>query len=221
MTYALQLTVILEYETEYKSPLYEFTIDFEPPNILIKPTATQTSNGTVDVAWGALIQIIGTLIAGTIDYIPDFIYTGNTGAELNSAGIVEFDTLEIPTSATVHHVRQFKATTFDGKMIEMENTTNGNILTIGRNNTSGWFYKTINGITFSALPSVIDTSNYYIIASVRNTVYIVEYEYYTLLGYIDDMLLGDLDNLTLDEMNLLQDFPPDILDKEAVSVIII
>lgn len=211
LTYSMKAFVVLDYDTIYESVLYNFSVSFSVPILEVVPTVTfLNDSGSALIEWAGLTQITGILESGSGSYVSDFLFLGNTGYDLSLDGKISYSGLDMTDLSSKWYERTFSSITYDGAIIDFENTINGDILTIGRDSTIGAFYKDINGVKTYSTINIINLDNYYSFMAVGNTVYVREY----VIGANN---LSQFDNLTLAEMDL---FTLSILDDSTTPTLI-
>lgn len=141
----------------FDSGLITFDVVYSEPDINLKPDATvDNTRGTITVTRGEAIQIIGTS-SGTISYLDDFLYAGNTALSLADSSSSASFNVDIPIDFTLSFKWQPDSNSFEGKIIQLDDGA----YEVGYE--LGAFYYTINGVTQYSLPVDLYGSVFYIV----------------------------------------------------------
>jgi len=144
-----------------KSQTYNFLVDYESPSVLFKPLVENIKNtSAIRLSWAGAYSLEG-VSTGTISYIDDFIYLGNTGIDIETSSNVKWDSVNILEDNTVSFLFKPKSTGFSGNILNLSNTTDGISLNIGFNGSA--FYKEQNGIYQYSINFSLSTSIVYLI----------------------------------------------------------
>ena len=141
----------------FDSGLVAFSVAYAEPSVNLKPdVVVDNYKGLVTTSRGEVVQIIGTS-SGTISYVNDFIYTGNTAVEVSdSASYVDID-VDITEDFSLSFIWQpLDDATFDGKILQLDNGAYEVFYTLGR------FGCTINGTTLYKAPLSLTDKIFYI-----------------------------------------------------------
>lgn len=180
----------------FDSGLVAFSVAYAEPSVNLKPdVVVDNYKGLVTTSRGEVVQIIGTS-SGTISYVNDFIYAGNTALNLqNNLSNVSFD-VAVPLDFTLSVKWKPLSNTFTGKIIQLDNGAYEVGYDLGR------FYFTINGITNYSAPVDIFGSVFYLVLLPQEVKYI-KLGLFTQLVDFSGSILNDFAGTTLEEIGLI------------------
>jgi hypothetical protein len=141
----------------FDSGLVAFNVAYAEPDIDLVPEAVVDNNTSlITVTRPEVVQIIGTS-SGSISYVNDFIYVGNTALSIDdSLSYVSFD-VDILTTDTIKVKWQPDSDLFEGKIVQLDDGDYEVFYVSGR---FGW---TINGITNYGVPISLTDRVFYIV----------------------------------------------------------
>lgn len=141
----------------FDSGLINFSVTYAQPSVNLKPeVAVDNESGVVTISRGSIVQIIGTS-SGTISYVDDFIYTGNTGLEIADASSYVSVDVYVPEEFSLPFIWQpLDDVDFEGTIMTMDDGAYEIFYILGR------FGCNINGISLYGNPISLANKIFYI-----------------------------------------------------------
>jgi hypothetical protein len=153
-SYDVRFIINTKANQTYSTPWTPFNVDYASPNLGISPDVyNNEDSASVTLRWSGIKQIIGDAI-GEVEYVDNFVKSGNMGLHITSDAYLIFSGLNINAGSNPpvfwwNPVRS----DFEGKIMRLDNSLTGDYIEIGYNGTN--FYETTNGITIDNAPMSI------------------------------------------------------------------
>lgn len=133
ISYWIDFTVETENSYTTTSERIKLIVDYDDVSASIDLTATnnEETSGILN-SWGGFVYILGVAVGTAPNYISDFIYTGNYGLDPQSD--IEVEDFNTDSTFNYQFVWGNKNTSVDGDIMELENSTASEVLTVTYNN---------------------------------------------------------------------------------------
>lgn len=172
-TYYVKFDITNNVGQENSTGYTPFEINYSASSIGVQPVATNMEdNACVNVSWPEITQIVGSL-AGSKEYISDYVSTGNYGLHLMADSLLRYSGLNKTESGSLPMFGWSPATSdWSGTIFKMSSTATGKQFELSY--ASGYFYVSIDGVRQVVLHKQIVAKKYYYIGIVGSSVYIVD-----------------------------------------------
>lgn len=144
LSYQVELIGQTQNGVQFNIPLQTFNVDYASPNINIKPTVTQDRNTSIiNIAWSSIVIIPGSS-TGTFNYIPNFLFQGNSALNLNESSTISWN-VNVPNE--FYEIIRIQLTSgFTGDLPELINGSD--VYRVGYDGTR-WYFNNKGAMGFS------------------------------------------------------------------------
>lgn len=166
--YNVKFVINTKVNQTYETNWIPFQVQYDTPNLGLNPNVKNDEmNSAVIMEWPGIKQIVGDPV-GDMNFVDDFVVSGNTGLNIPSDSYLVFSGLEIKKGSVPPMFWWTpNSSDFTGTIMRCDNTSTGDYIEIGYNGVA--FYRIIDGVQFVNAPTIIRPDFLYLIGMTQES----------------------------------------------------